>query len=99
MKLGETLQVGMFTIRCALRFDNPLFPKYLIFKGDVLVASQFSMPCESDCRWHEMRRGQYAREEETKKDRSWVLKMPKRGRPSNAVLALRLKEQTEAIAA
>jgi hypothetical protein len=99
MKLGETLQIGMFTIRCAIRFDNPAFPKYLIFKGDALVGSQFSMPSESDCRWHEIRKGQYAKQEESKKDRIWELNIPKRGRPSNAVRALRLREQAEAIAA
>jgi hypothetical protein len=104
MNIGETMQLGVFTIRCTIRFDNPAFPKYLIFNGDNLVGIQFSAPCESDCRWHEHRKGQYAKEEETKKDPRWQLSIPKRGRPTNAERARRLatvhvEAEAEAVAA
>ena len=91
MNIGETMQLGRFTVRCALRFDNPAFPKYLVFAGERLVGCQFSIPNESDCRWHEVRQGQYAKADETKKNSSWQLKIqaPKRGRPTNAELARR----------
>jgi hypothetical protein len=100
MNIGETMQLGAFTVRCTIRFDNPAFPKYLIFKGDALVGIQFSVPCEADCRWHEVRKGQYAKQAESKKDPRWQLSIPKRGRPTNAERARRLaKEHLEAEAA
>lgn len=58
--VGTTYQAGPYTVRIALRHDNPAFAKYLIFRGDALVAKQFSRPSESDCRWLEQNEGLYA---------------------------------------
>lgn len=84
MTIGETILLGPFVVRCALRFDNPAFPRYIIFRGDRLVGVQFSVPCLSDCRWHEVRRGRYATAEETKKDSAWQLSIPPRWKSRKA---------------
>lgn len=47
----RTYQIGKFTIREQPRYDNPAWPKYLIFLGDKLIGSQFSRPGVSDCEW------------------------------------------------
>jgi len=77
------MQIGKYTVRCALRFDNPAWPKYLIFHGEKLLGAQFSMPNISDCRWHEHRRGQFATAAETKADPTWQLNLPNK-RPGQA---------------
>ena len=55
------MTLGKYTIRVGLRRDNPAFPQYQIFKNGHLVGVQFSMPCLSDCQWHEHQRGEYAK--------------------------------------
>lgn len=89
---GETIELGPYTVRVGIRIDNPAWPAFLIFKGAVLIAKQFSMPCESDCSWHEARRGQYAKAEESKQDfRKYgrAFTVSRRGRPTNAERARR----------
>lgn len=51
--LGTTFQIGAYTVRIALRPDNPAFARYLVFRNGELVGKQFSRPDESDCRWLE----------------------------------------------
>ena len=59
MNIGESMHLGSFVVRCTLRFDNPYFPRYVVFKGDKLVGMQFSVPNLSDCKWLE-RGAEYA---------------------------------------
>jgi len=65
MNVGETLELGPYTIRCWIRPDNPAFPSFLIFRRGKLVGKQLSMPCLTDCQWHEQRQGEYAKAEES----------------------------------
>jgi hypothetical protein len=90
MTLGETMHLGPYVVRCSIRADNPYFPSFLVFLGEQLIGRQFSQPSESDCRWHDKRRGQFATAAESKKDSSWQLRIPsRRGRPTNAERARR----------
>ena len=82
--------LGKYIVRIALRRDNPAFPQYQIFSGSDLVGMQFSMPCLSDCEWHDRQRGVYARQDESKPNSSWQLRITyRRGRPTNAERARR----------
>jgi hypothetical protein len=49
MNIGETIEVGQFTVRCGMRPDNPAWPVYLVYRGEKLIGRQFSMPSRSDC--------------------------------------------------
>lgn len=96
MTIGESLQLGPYTVCCTLRRDNPHWPHYLIFRREKLIGKQFSMPCRSDCEWHERRKGEYAKAEESrqefKKYGRGDFGRPRgrpRGRPTNAERALR----------
>lgn len=86
MTVGETMQLGPFTVRCAMRPDNTAFPVYLIFRGEKFIAKQFSCPSESDCAWHYSNRGTYAIPSESAKFVFSYSEQNKvrRGRPSNA---------------
>jgi hypothetical protein len=50
---SRTFKVGRYTIRQQPRFDNPAFGKYLIFRGDDLIGSTFSVPDAACCEWLE----------------------------------------------
>ena len=58
--VGTTFTLGRYTVRCALRPDNPAFAKYLIFRNNLLVGRQFSRPSLSDCAWLERWGDKYA---------------------------------------
>lgn len=60
--VGSTFQLGKFTVRIALRPDNPAFAKFVVFRGDRLIGTQFSRPNESDCKWLEQWGTEYAAE-------------------------------------
>jgi hypothetical protein len=49
VNIGETIEIGPFTVRCGMRPDNPAWPVYLIYRRDKLIGRQFSMPSRSDC--------------------------------------------------
>lgn len=55
MLIAETgvFYIGPFTVRIALRIDNPYWPRYLVFRGDLLLGPHFSRPDEDCCRWLE----------------------------------------------
>lgn len=92
MTIGETLQLGPYTVLCTLRHDNPHWPRYLIFRRDKLIGKQFSIPCRSDCEWHERRHGQYATAVESQqlfKGYGRGFNVSRRGRPTNAERARR----------
>lgn len=93
------MKLGPYTIVAALRPDNPAFPKYQIFRGGKLIGTQFSVPSESDARWHEVQAGTYAKAEQSKQDPTWQLRIKsiKRGRPSNAEKAAREDEARRAM--
>jgi len=59
VKIGEAQDLGPYTVRCALRFDNCAFPRYLIFRAERLIGAQLSCPNLSDCRWFDAG-GRYA---------------------------------------
>lgn len=89
MTIGEAMQLGPYTVLCTLRHDNPYWPRYLIFLGEKLVGKQFSIPCRSDCEWHERRKGEYAKAEESRQEfkkhgSGWAPTGRPRGRPTNA---------------
>lgn len=92
MNIGETMQLGPFTVRCTLRFDNPAFPRYLVFRGDRLVGAQFSMPNESDCRWL-ARGGVYASDSATYERFGGAAQYYKRGATSDAYQKLRREKR------
>ena len=58
--VGTTFTLGRYTVRCALRQDNPGFAKYLIFRNNLLVGRQFSRPSLEDCQWLEKWGDKYA---------------------------------------
>jgi hypothetical protein len=58
--VGTTFQLGRYTVRVAMRQDNPAFAKYLIFRNNLLVGRQFSRPSLSDCEWLEKWGTKYA---------------------------------------
>lgn len=58
--VGTTFQLGRYTVRVAMRQDNPAFAKYLIFRRNLLVGRQFSRPSFSDCEWLERWGDKYA---------------------------------------
>lgn len=49
-----TTILGRFTVRPAIRTDNPAFPVYLVFLGDVLIGKSFSIPDIGCCEWLEL---------------------------------------------
>ncbi len=75
------MKLGPYTVVATLRPDNPAFPRYLIFRGEKLVGKQFSMPNESDCRWHEAQKEVKAREERERKSWNTGMFTRRRGRP------------------
>lgn len=90
MTVGDVDTIGVYTVRCMMRPDNPYWPRYVVFRGERRVGVQFSMPSESDCQWLERRKGQYARPDESQKDFKKVGYFVRpRGRPSRAEQARR----------
>lgn len=84
------MKLGKYTIQATLRADNPAFPKYQIFAGGKLIGTQFSVPCLTDCEWHERQGGQYAQPVERKVVYGYTAQtMRRRGRPTNAERARR----------
>ena len=84
--VGTTFLIGPYTVRIALRPDNPACAQYVVFRGGKFVGKQFSRPCESDCRWLETHDdGLYARGSrwpETSEGRPiWNATIRRRGRP------------------
>ncbi len=54
MKPGDTFQLGKYTIRLGLRADNPAFPVFKVFIGNILIGKSFSRVDEDACRWLEL---------------------------------------------
>lgn len=54
--MSEQFDLGPYTVRVGLRKDNPMFPRFLIFKGAKFIGEQFSRPCQDDCRWLEIQK-------------------------------------------
>lgn len=94
MNIGESLDIGPYTVRCVIRMDNPAFGRYLIFKGERLIGCQFSMPSRSDCDWYATRTV-YARPDENNFYR-FNERQRRRGRPSKAEAARRELEEASA---
>ena len=87
-----TLVMGAFTVRVCLRPDNPAFPIYAVYRGELFVGKSFSMPDEGCCRWleaQEANRIRYAAEAAQQKFsmRNWSI--GRRGRPTKAEQARR----------
>lgn len=61
----RTFDLGPYTVRQTPRFDNPAWPVYTIFKNDTLIGKSFSVPDLGCCRWLEINKGVYARQDET----------------------------------
>lgn len=59
MTVGEAIQLGPYTVRAAIRIDNPAFPVYLIYHNENLVGKSFSLPDLSCCEWLERTQGQF----------------------------------------
>ena len=49
----NAVHLGCYTVRQALRPDNPAFPIYLVYAGERLIGRQFSVPSITDCEWLE----------------------------------------------
>lgn len=45
----STFTLGAFTVREALRWDNPAFCKYLVYLGERYIGASFSRPDEGWC--------------------------------------------------
>jgi len=52
--LSAPLRIGKYTVKIALRPDNPAFPRFEIYAGKTFIAASFSMVDEAACRWLEM---------------------------------------------
>lgn len=52
--------LGNYTVRIGLRRDNPAFPCFIVYRGDLFIGKQFSFPSEADCQWLERNSGRYA---------------------------------------
>lgn len=63
----RTFTIGKYTIQQRPRFDNPSWAAYTIFVGDKVIGKSFSIPDLDCCRWLEVNKGVYAREDETYK--------------------------------
>src|SRR5579864_987351 len=59
MTVGETLQIGPYTVRASIRIDNPAFPAYLVYRNDRLIGRSFSMPDLDCCQWLERTGGSF----------------------------------------
>ncbi len=61
MIVTSTFQLGPYTVRIALRDDNPAFPRFMVFRGEKHVGNSFSRPAEGCCQWLEQHQeGRYA---------------------------------------
>ena len=91
---GEaTFQEGPYTVRMALRQDNPAFPKYLVFYRGELVGRQFSRPSLADCEWLHKQKAIYATQSTwpvTSYGRTYPQK--RRGRPRKVDAQRQLEE-------
>lgn len=47
------MTLGKYTVRLGLRADNPAWPVFLVFVGDVLIGKSFSSVDLSACQWLE----------------------------------------------
>ena len=45
----STFTLGAFTVREALRFDNPRFVRYIVYLGERYIGASFSRPDEGWC--------------------------------------------------
>ena len=48
--MSETFELGPYTVRLALRADNPAFPVHIVMRGAKQIGKQFSRPNLDDCR-------------------------------------------------
>jgi len=51
--MGAAVNIGKYTVRLGLRVDNPAWPVFLVFVGDVLIGKSFSSVDLSACQWLE----------------------------------------------
>lgn len=47
----DSFELGPYTVRIAVRPDNPLWPQYLVFLAGVLIGRHFSRPDRGCCDW------------------------------------------------
>lgn len=89
-----TFKIGKYTVRQAVRPDNPYWPRYIVFKGTRLVGQQFSRPSESDCEWLERWGARYAEPTISVHPYGWTAATQKRrvGRPRKADAERELQE-------
>lgn len=91
--IGQSCREGRYTVSRILRFDNPFWPAYLIFRGEKLVGRSFSYPdaewCESIERITKL--GRYV--DHLSDPKSYNYRLPKRGRPTE--LEQHLRRQVE----
>ena len=45
----ETWQLGKYTVRAAIRLDNPLFHRFIIMRAGQVVGCSFSRPNADQC--------------------------------------------------
>ena len=45
----ETWQLGEYTVRLAIRLDNPFFPRYIVMRDRRVVGYSFSRPNLAQC--------------------------------------------------
>jgi hypothetical protein len=53
MIADQTFELGRFTVRVRVRFDNPAWPVYLVFVASKFVGKSFSRPDIGCCEWLE----------------------------------------------
>jgi len=49
----DALNLGPYTVRCLVRPDNPAWPQYAVFLGEVKIGACFSIPDLGACQWLE----------------------------------------------
>lgn len=74
--------IDQFTIRQKPLDSNPAFATHLIYLAGKLIGRQLSVPTLDDCKWHQVKAGQYAKPEESWKPGSFGGKVL-RGRERN----------------
>jgi hypothetical protein len=106
MSVRGWFTIGKYRILSLPLADNPAFSAYRIYLGINCIGRQLSVPCMSDCEWHESHGGVYAcssrsidnsayAERGNKAFRSFTIS--RRGRPTNAERARRLAYSQSAL--
>jgi hypothetical protein len=48
-EIGTSFVLGCYTVRICLRRDNPAFPIFVIYRGEIFIGRHMSRPGLSDC--------------------------------------------------